>query len=54
MRASLTELRSYRVQGTRNIYFSLPADTIANRPVLSSSEPVTPELEQSLRKDYDR
>ena len=40
--------------GTRNIYLSLPADAVAHSPVLIASEPVTPELEQSLREYYDR
>lgn len=40
--------------GTRNIYLSLPRDAAAGSPVLSSTEAVTPELEQSLREYYDR
>ncbi|MEN6338075.1 MAG: hypothetical protein ABFE01_27790 [Phycisphaerales bacterium] len=40
--------------GTRSIYVSLPADAVANSPILSSAAPITPELEQSLREYYDR
>jgi sporulation protein YlmC with PRC-barrel domain len=40
--------------GTRSIYLSLPTDAVVNSPVLSSVEPITPELEQSLREYYDR
>jgi hypothetical protein len=40
--------------GTRSIYLSLPTDAVVNSPVLSSVEPITPELEQSLCEYYDR
>jgi hypothetical protein len=40
--------------GARSIYISLPVDAVVNSPVLSSTGPITPELEQSLRQYYDR
>jgi hypothetical protein len=40
--------------GARSIHVAVPRDVIANSPVLSSEEIVTPELQQSLREYYDR
>jgi hypothetical protein len=37
----------------RRIHVSVPRAAVINSPVISSEEPVTPELEQSLREYYD-
>ena len=40
--------------GARRIYLAVTKDAIVNSPVVSSEEPITPELEQSLREYYDQ
>ncbi len=40
--------------GARQIHVSVPRDAVVHGPVISSEEPVTPELEQSLREYYDQ
>ncbi len=40
--------------GARSIQVSVPRDIILNSPVIASEEPVTPQLQQSLREYYDQ
>lgn len=40
--------------GARRIYLAVTKDAIVNSPVVSSEQPITPELEQSLREYYDQ
>jgi hypothetical protein len=40
--------------GARRIYMAVTKDAIVNSPAVSSEQPITPELEQSLREYYDQ
>jgi len=40
--------------GARRIYLAVTKDAIVNSPIVSSEQPLTPELEQSLREYYDQ
>jgi hypothetical protein len=40
--------------GTRRIYMAVTREAILHSPVVSSEQPITPELEQSLREYYDQ
>ena len=37
----------------RHIQVSVPRDAVLHGPVVSTQEPITPELQQSLREYYD-
>ena len=40
--------------GARRIYMAVTKEAILHSPVVSSEQPITPELEQSLREYYDQ
>jgi hypothetical protein len=40
--------------GARRIHVSVPQEVVLKSPVIAAQEPVTPELQRSLREYYDR